>query len=112
MLEDAKRFMESAGQTVDSYNDEQVEIYSALYSQEIHALSRAWMDLEDAMGEEDLEAEAALRGQLSKHFAQAFWLLAGFGYSIGLPLEEAMQRFADDKLSLPDPRQGLPVKNW
>ena len=79
MFDAVKKFMEAVGQTTETLNLEQVELYSSLIDEELSETAEAWVYLQDALewGNEDVIG-VCLEGLL-KEINDVIWVLVGYG---------------------------------
>ena len=99
MFDAVKKFMEAAGQTTETLNLEQVELYSSLIDEELSEMAEAWYGLQEALewGNKDVIG-VCLEGLL-KEINDVIWVLVGYGYSFGLPMKEGMEQIIETNLA-------------
>lgn len=99
MFDAVKKFMEAVGQTTETLNLEQVELYSSLIDEELSEVAEAWVYLQDALewGNKDVIG-VCLEGLL-KEINDVIWVLVGYGYSFGLPMKEGMEQVIETNLA-------------
>lgn len=99
MFDAVKQFMEASGQTTGAYNEDQIDLYASLINEETVEMSEAWMELQEAIASGNLEVVKGCLEHLLKEINDLIWVVAGFGYSFGLPLKEGMEQVAETNLA-------------
>lgn len=99
MFDAVKKFMEAAGQTTETLNLEQVELYTSLVDEELTEMEEAWFDLQDAMKLGNKDVIGVCLENLLKEINDVIWVLVGYGYSLGLPMKEGMEQVAETNLA-------------
>lgn len=99
MFDAVKKFMEASGQTTNSINEDQIDLYAQLINEEMFEMNEAWVDLQEALEGDNIEVTKGCLEHLLKEINDVIWVLAGFGYSFGLPLKEGMEQVAETNLA-------------
>lgn len=99
MFDAVKKFMEASGQTTNHINEDQVDLYAQLINEEISEMNEAWVDLNEALESGDMLRIQSCLEHLLKEIHDLIWVVAGFGFSFGLPLKEGMEQVASTNLA-------------
>ncbi len=99
MFDDIKKVMEACGHTTDRLNEEQIDLYSGLLNKELYEMNEAWMDLNEAVADEDPEKIRRCLAHFIKEISELMWTTAGFGYSFGLPMKEGVDKVVKANLA-------------
>src|SRR5210317_518183 len=94
---DVKRWLEEVGQTTDTDNEAQRNLYAKLINEEYGEFMTAFIDGDDV---EQLDA-----------CADMIWVIIGYALSRGWDIEGAWQEVTRSNFSKFDPETGLPIKN-
>ena len=94
---DVKRWLEAVGQTTDTDNEAQRNLYAKLIGEEFQEFMTAFIDNDDV---EQLDA-----------CADMIWVIIGYALSRGWDIEGAWNEVTRSNFSKFDPETGLPIKN-
>ena len=96
-MTDVKQWLEAVGQTTDTDNPAQRDLYAKLISEEFAEFIAAFVDKDDV---EQLDA-----------CMDMIWVIVGYALSRGWDVEGAWQEVTRSNFSKFDPETGLPIKN-
>jgi NTP pyrophosphatase (non-canonical NTP hydrolase) len=96
-MEDVKRWLEAVGQTTDTDNPDQRNLYAKLINEEYGEFMSAFIDGDDV---EQLDA-----------CADMIWVIIGYALSRGWDIEGAWKEVTRSNFSKFDAKTGLPIKN-
>ena len=94
---DVKRWLEAVGQTTDTDNEAQRNLYAKLINEEYGEFMTAFIDGDDV---EQLDA-----------CADMIWVIIGYALSRGWDIEGAWREVTRSNFSKFDPETMLPIKN-
>ena len=94
---DVKRWLEAVGQTTDTDNEAQRNLYAKLIGEEFQEFMTAFIDNDDV---EQLDA-----------CADMIWVIIGYALSRGWDIEGAWNEVTRSNFSKFDSETGLPIKN-
>src|SRR6056300_685168 len=94
---DVKRWLEAVGQTTDTDNEAQRNLYAKLIGEEFQEFMTAFIDNDDV---EQLDA-----------CADMIWVIIGYALSRGWDIEGAWNEVARSNFSKFDAETGEPIKN-
>ena len=96
-MTDVKQWLEAVGQTTDTDNPEQRNLYAKLINEEYGEFMSAFIDGDDV---EQLDA-----------CADMIWVIIGYALSRGWDIEGAWNEVTRSNFSKFDPETKLPIKN-
>ena len=96
-MEDVKRWLEAVGQTTDTDNEAQRNLYAKLIGEEFQEFMTAFIDGDNV---EQLDA-----------CADMIWVIIGYALSRGWDIEGAWKEVTRSNFSKFDAETGLPIKN-
>ena len=96
-MQDVKKWLEAVGQTTDTDNEAQRNLYAKLITEEFSEFLEAFIDNDDI---EQLDA-----------CADMIWVIIGYALSRGWDIEGAWKEVTRSNFSKFDADTGLPIKN-
>ncbi|MDE2598130.1 MAG: hypothetical protein KGL40_00755 [Rhodocyclaceae bacterium] len=87
MFAQIKSMMEAKGETLKGDNPELRDLYAQLLNERMSLVNSTWCDLE----EQEERGQPGAYTALADEIAKLMCVVAAFGYSFGLPMEDAMR---------------------